>query len=226
MIKAIIYDVDGTMVDSEPLHVAAWDKALQLYDHHLNDLSEDLRATMAGKKPAVIAQEMVQDLKLTIDSETLLMKKTEIFMELIKTDLKGMPGIVDSIHRLKQAGYKLAIGTSLSREYLTIVLTNLNVQQFFDIIVTGDEIKNGKPHPETYLVVAEKLGVNPAECVVIEDAQSGIKSAKAAGCVCIAITNSNALPQDTSLADKMISSHDSLTKEFIEKSLRYEKVRT
>lgn len=216
MIKAVIYDVDGTMVDSEPLHIAAWDKALQSYNHQLNDLSENLRATMAGKKPAVIAQEMVDDLKLPIDSETLLTKKTEIFMELIKTDLQGMPGIVDSVHRLKEAGYKLGIGTSLSREYLTIVLHNLNVQQFFDVIVTGDEIKNGKPHPETYLMVAEKLGVNPAECVVIEDANTGIKSAKAAGCVCIAITNPNALPQDTALADKVISSLDEVTEEFIQ----------
>lgn len=215
MIKAVIYDVDGTMVDSEPLHIAAWDKALQSYNHHLNDLSENLRATMAGKKPAVIAHEMVDDLKLPIDSETLLTKKTEIFMELIKTDLQGMPGIVDSIHRLKEAGYKLGIGTSLSREYLTIVLHTLNVQQLFDVIVTGDEIKNGKPHPETYLMVAEKLGVNPAECVVIEDANTGIKSAKAAGCLCIAITNQNALPQDTSLADKVISSLDEVTEELI-----------
>ena len=137
-------------------------------------------------------------------------------MDLIKTDLQGMPGIVDSIKRLKKDGYKLGIGTSLTRNYLTIVLDKLNVSQFFDVIVTGDEITNGKPHPDTYLTVAKKLGVQPNECVVIEDAKSGIQSAKAAGCVCIAIKNPNALPQDTTQADKVISSLDEITKDLIQ----------
>ncbi len=90
MIKAVIYDVDGTMVDSEPLHVAAWDKALTVYKHHLADLSKNLRATMAGKKPIVIAKEMIDELGLDIKPEILLQKKTEIFMDAIKTQLQGM----------------------------------------------------------------------------------------------------------------------------------------
>lgn len=215
-IKAVIYDVDGTMVDSEPLHVDAWDKALQIYSHKLSDLSKNLRETMAGKKPAVIAKDMIDDLVLNINSATLLQKKTEIFMNLIKTDLHGMPGVVASVKRLKNDDYKLGIGTSLNREYINIVLNNLDIREFFDVIVTGDEIKNGKPHPDTYLVVAKKLGVKPEECVVIEDAQSGIQSAKAAGCLCIAIENPNALPQKTAQADKIILSLDEVTKELIQ----------
>ena len=206
MIKAIIYDVDGTMVDSEPLHVASWDKALQLYGHRLQDLSAQLRATMAGKKPTVIAKEMVEDLHLSVAPETLLQKKTAIFMKVMRTDLQGMLGIVESIKRFKKSGYKLGIGTSLTRDYVEIVLQKLNVQDFFDVIVTGDEIKNGKPHPETYLTVARKLGLEPKECLVIEDATSGIQSAKKAGCYCIAIENPHAVPQDTSQADRVVDS--------------------
>ncbi len=216
MIKAVIYDVDGTMVDSEPLHVRAWDRALQIYGRHLIDLSEELRATMAGKKPAVIASEMVEDLGLDIESVNLFEKRTEIFMNSIKTELHGMPGVVSSIKRLKEDGYKLGIGSALPVSYINTVLDILSVHTFFDVIVTGDEIKKGKPHPETYLAVARKLGVQPKECIVIEDAESGIKSAKAAGCLCIAIENPNALPQNTSQADKVISSLDEITKELIQ----------
>ncbi|HWY79735.1 MAG TPA: HAD family phosphatase [Candidatus Sulfotelmatobacter sp.] len=216
MIKAVIFDVDGTMVDSEPIHIDAWGKTLQFYNHRLHDLSPELQANMAGKKPAIIAQEMVEDLHLSISPEILLQKKTNIFMQMIKTDLQGMPGVVSSIKQLKKDGYKLGIGTSLTKDYVDIVLKYLNVRKYFDMIVTGDEIKNGKPHPDTYLTVAKKLGVKPEECIVIEDATSGIKSAKTAGCLCIAIENSNVVPQNTSLADKIIRSLDEIDKKLID----------
>lgn len=211
MIKAVIYDVDGTMVDSEPLHVQAWDDALRQYAHKLPDLSEEFRSTMAGKKPIVIAGGMVDELGLRITPETLLQTKASIFMRLAGTGLKGMPGVVGSIKHFKAAGFRLAIGTSLHTEYIRLVLERLGVQTAFDIIVTGDDIKNGKPHPETYLTVVQKLELEPRECVVLEDAKSGIESAKAAGCYCVAIENPNALPQNTSSADVVVGTLDEVT---------------
>ncbi len=215
MMKAVIYDVDGTMVDSEPAHVASWEKALQLYTHSLEDLSEAFRSTMAGKKPVAIAQGMVEELQLPINAEVLLKNKTDIFMHTIKTALKEMPGVSESVKRFHHNGYKLGIGTSLTKDYIDIVLDTLNLKNYFDVIVTGDEIKNGKPHPDTYLIVAEKLGLKPEECVVIEDAKTGIQSAKAAGCYCIAIENPNALKQDTSQADRKITTLDEITNTYI-----------
>jgi beta-phosphoglucomutase-like phosphatase (HAD superfamily) len=215
MVKAVIYDVDGTMVDSEPLHVQAWDDTLRQYAHKLSDLSEEFRSTMAGKKPIVIAGGMVDELGLEITPEALLQTKASIFMRLVETDLKGMLGVVESIKRFKAAGLRLAIGTSLHAEYIRLVLERLGVQTAFEIIVTGDEIKNGKPHPETYLTVAEKLELEPSECVVLEDAKSGIESATAAGCCCIAIENPNALPQDTSSADVVVGTLDEVTEKLL-----------
>jgi beta-phosphoglucomutase len=216
MIKAIIYDVDGTMVNSEPLHVETWDKALQQFNHHLSDLSPTLQTTMAGKKPTAIAKEMVEELHLDIDPDLLVKKKIAIFMHLIKTELQGMPGIVNSVKRLKEKGYKLGIGTSFNKKYVGFVLDRLNLNNYFDAIITGDEITNSKPHPDTFLKVANKLNINPAECLVVEDATSGVQSAKAAGCYCIAITNPSAVPQDTSLADKIITSHDEINDELLD----------
>ncbi|MDB5178835.1 MAG: HAD-superfamily hydrolase, subfamily variant 3 [Patescibacteria group bacterium] len=215
-IKAVIYDVDGTMVDSEPLHVKAWDESLRRQGAGLGQLSESFRATMAGKKPIAIATGMVEELGLPISAEVLLQDKSTIFMSLVRTSLKGMPGVVESIKRFHESGLILAIGTSLDRRYLDIVLSTLKVDGFFKVIVTGNEIKHGKPHPETYQTVARRLGLNPQECVVLEDAKSGIQSAKAAGCYCLAIKNPNALPQDTSEADKVLPTLDNISISLIE----------
>jgi beta-phosphoglucomutase-like phosphatase (HAD superfamily) len=128
-----------------------------------------------------------------------------------------MPGIVESVKRFRDQGFLLGIGTSLDRSYINLVLDKLGVRDLFTTVVTGDEIKNGKPHPDTYLAVAEKLGVRPQECLVLEDAKSGIQSAKAAGCHCIAIENLNAVPQDTSQADLVVHSLNEVTDRALEK---------
>jgi len=214
-IKAVIYDVDGTMVNSEPLHVTSWDSALQLSSHGLMDLSDDFRATMAGKKPIVIAEGMVNELHLPVQPKELLDTKSSIFLEKVKTELEGMPGVVESVNRLHSDGYELAIGTSLDRDYINVVLARLGLVGSFKVIVTGDQIKNGKPDPETYLTVLSELGLGPRECVVLEDANSGIQSAKAAGAWCVAVENKNAVPQDTREADIVVYSLDEVTTELL-----------
>jgi HAD superfamily hydrolase (TIGR01509 family) len=180
-IKAVIYDVDGTLVNSEPLHVAAWDSALKQYGSSLDKLSKDFIRTMAGKKPIVIAAEMVEALKISAQPEDLLKLKTSIYLELTETELKPMDGAVESVRVLRAAGYRLAIGTSLDAPLLSTILNHLNITDDFEVKVTGDQIAKGKPDPETYLKVFELLQLLPNECVVLEDAESGIQSAKAAG---------------------------------------------
>jgi len=122
-----------------------------------------------------------------------------------------MPGAINSIHRFRDAGYRLAIGTSLDASYLNIILRRFNISGLFEAIVTGDQITQGKPHPETYLLVIHKLGLQPDECVVFEDAETGILSAKAAGAWCIAVKNAAAIDQDTSAADLTVASLEIMT---------------
>jgi beta-phosphoglucomutase-like phosphatase (HAD superfamily) len=214
-IKAIGYDVDGTMVDSEPLHVASWHETLKLNGRKFEDLPADFQATMAGRKPLAIAAFMVESLKIPVTPEAFLTQKHATFMEKVRTDLRPMPGVVDSIKRF--AGkYMLGIGTSLDRAYIDIVLDGLGVAEEFSVIVTGDEIKHGKPDPETYQMLATRMGIQPQEMIVLEDATSGIASAKAAGCWCIAIENLNAVQQDTSQADIVVHSLNEITENLID----------
>ena len=162
---------------------------------------------------------MVQELGLPISADELLAEKSKLFLDSVATDLKSMPGVVDSVKWFREQGLLLGIGTSLDRGYLGMVLDLLKVREYFQVIVTGDEITNGKPHPETYLTVAEHLGLEPGACLVLEDAKSGIQSAKAAGCYCIAITNPNAVPQDTSEADAVVGSLDEVDDTLVAKLL-------
>lgn len=122
-IKAVIYDVDGTLVNSEPLHVTAWDLALKRYGSSLDNLSDAIVRTMAGKKPVVIATEMTEALNLNVQPSDLLQRKTEVYLELAAEQLKPMPGATQSVKKLKAAGYRLAIGTSLDDSLLDAILS-------------------------------------------------------------------------------------------------------
>ena len=214
--EAIVYDVDGTLIDSEPLHVAAWKQTLQSHGHDMSDLSAQFLQTMAGKKPIVIAEGMVKELGIDVPAEQFLQEKTNLFLALSETSLQPMPGAVESVRRFSDAGLRLAIGTSLNQTYLESVLQKLNIAEAFDVIVTGDEITKGKPNPETYLLVASKLGVKPSDMLVLEDARSGVEAAKASGAFCIGVENIEAEPQDLSFADKVVQSLNDVTLELVE----------
>ncbi len=215
-IKAVIYDVDGTLINSEPLHVAAWDETLKKHGTSLKELPKEFVRMMAGKKPLVIATEMIDILNLKVDPNDFLRLKTQTYLNQIRKSLQEMPGATASVKRLKEAGYRLAIGTSLDRDLLDQLLTTLNIKNDFEVIVTGDQIKKGKPDPETYQKVIGLLKLEPHECLVIEDAQTGIRSAKAANAWCVAVENAGAVKQDTSEADATIVSLDIVTSTFIE----------
>jgi HAD superfamily hydrolase (TIGR01509 family) len=203
-IKAVIYDVDGTLINTEPLHVRAWDEALHGFNASLEDLPNLFVQTMAGKKPIIIATEMVTVLDLPVEPGELLEYKTHNYLVLIKHRLDPMPGAIESVSTFKASGYRLAVGTSLDRSMLDKILAKLGVSEMFDVVVTGDQVSKGKPDPETYLKVIEQLNLSADECLVLEDAQSGIESAKAAGAWCIAVKNVAAVLQDTSMADMTV----------------------
>lgn len=213
-IKAVIYDVDGTLIDSEPLHNRAWDEALTARGSSLESLSNSFIAKMPGKKPLVIADSMVKELQLDVTAEQLLSNKTDAYLRLIKSHLRALPGAISSITRCKEQGLLLAIGTSIDRKLLDVILKQLRIAEHFDVIVTGDDVQKGKPHPEIYLTVLKKLGLSPNEAVVFEDSDSGIRAAKAAGIWCVAVSPSSERANEHPLADATISSFDEVTREY------------
>uniref|UniRef100_UPI0026033828 HAD family hydrolase n=1 Tax=uncultured Anaerovibrio sp. TaxID=361586 RepID=UPI0026033828 len=121
-----------------------------------------------------------------------------------------MPGVRELLERLKAAGYVIGLGSSSTMEMIQLVLGRFGLRDYFRVLVSGDELPRSKPDPLIFLTVAEKLGVKPENCTVIEDAYAGVTAAKAAGMRCIGYYNPNSGPQDLSGANQIVKSHDDI----------------
>jgi len=213
MIKAVIFDMDGLMVDSEPISYKASDTLLRKYGHKLTDVPEEVLKDALGKRVKSFVSEYMKILDIDAPVEQLMEERSEIFLKDINENLKMMPGLIDLLKQLKANNLKIALASSATLKYINIVLDKFDLRNYFDVILSGDDVKKGKPDPEVYLVAAEKLGLKPSECVVLEDALNGIKAAKAAGCKCIAIPGR--IKQDLSIADKIVISLNDIAMEML-----------
>ena len=210
MIKAVVYDLDDTLVNSDSIHTQAWNEELKPFGYSQNDLPLEIRLSFTGRRVIDITEIIVDYFKLPIDIQRLYESKNALYYQLVEKQLELLPGVIESLELLKQS-YPLAIGTSGTKKYVDIVFKKFSLEPYFKIIVCGDDVKQGKPNPETYLLAAEKLGVDANNCLVFEDAAKGIQAAKSAGCFCIAIVNTNIPPQDLRQADMVLQSLHEVT---------------
>jgi len=206
MIKAVIYDLDDLMVNSIGLHEKAWRLLLKEYQADHGALPADLRSSFVGRRIIDILQVIKDYFNLPATLEDLYQKRTAIFLALVREKLTPMPGLKASLDFFKDHDFKIALATSAAKSYYQLVLEKFGLEKYFAVIVCGDDVKTGKPHPETYLVACQKLGLPPGDCVVLEDATNGIAAANAAGCKCIAVRNPHTPPQDLGLADIILDS--------------------
>ncbi len=119
-------------------------------------------------------------------------RKEEIYRALMAPALTPVPGLPRLLADLKAAGMRSAVATSGPRENANLVLDGLNLRQYFDAIITGDDVSRSKPHPDIFLLAARRIGLPPKQCVVFEDSSSGIEAASRAGCLCIALSTTHA----------------------------------
>jgi len=215
MIKAIIYDLDDLMVNSIGLHKEANKKVFKNYNVDFNKLPKELYYKFVGMRVVDILEIFIKEFNLKINLKDLEDKREKIFLELVENELEEMPGLVESLELFKTNNLKIAIASSGTRKYINLVLKKFDLENYFDIIISGDDVKNGKPNPETFIVAAEKLKTPVQNCLVLEDATNGIESAKKAGCICIAIKNSYTPKQDLSKADKILNSLSDINMEVI-----------
>jgi len=208
MIKAIIYDLDNLMVNSFPLHIETLELLLEKfgYKYKFRDLSKKSQSWFMGMRIFDILREIIKELKLNVDFRSFYREYNKIFLEIVKNKLEPMPGLLESIWLFKRNNFKFAIASSGTKEYINLVLKKFSISDVFDIIISGDDVKIGKPDPEAYFVSCNKLGIPPQESLVLEDATTGIESAKRAGCKCIAIKNSNIPSQDLTEVDLILGS--------------------
>jgi HAD superfamily hydrolase (TIGR01509 family) len=180
---AVLWDMDGTLIDTEPFWIAA---EHELVEEHGGVWSDDLAHTLVGNALEVSAQFILDhspvDLGVVEVVETLLAK----VIVSIRGQIPWRPGALDLLSALAAAGVPCALVTMSWRSLVDAVLDELPAGTFA-VVVTGDEVAHGKPHPEPYLAAASLLGVDPARCVAIEDSPTGVRSAVAAGVPAIAV---------------------------------------
>lgn len=182
MIKAILFDFDGTLADTMNDNFLAWKKVFS--DFGIEIKKEDY-FILEGMKVLEIAEQLSKKYNQKINCENAVMSKNEYYLN--NNSFSLYSEILEIINLLVKNGKKLAIVSASPREKLEKTLPKKFLEKF-DVVICSEDYFNGKPHPEPYLNAMKKLNLNPEECIVIENAPLGIKSAKASGAYCIALT--------------------------------------
>lgn len=208
--------MDGLMIDSEPIQSKSFEYVLK---HHGKKpkFNKDGVIQMVGisSKANWLALKKKHQLKPSVGE--LLRHKEEIYRELLRRDIRAQKGLVKLLRRLKSKGYKLAIASSSELEYIKMVVKELKVQAFFEHLISGAGLKRGKPFPDIFLKTAKNLRVKPQNCLVLEDSESGVKAAHAAGMRVVAVPNKFTRSHDFDKAHARVRSLDAITLEFIGK---------
>jgi beta-phosphoglucomutase len=186
--RAVIFDIDGTIVDNMHLHAEAFGVFAER--HGLPPLTTADRARLDGRRnseifPILFKREVTRDEWQAYEHE-----KEGLYRELSKGRLSPMKGLASLIRRLSDEGILMALATSAPKPNVTHTLAELDLTEAFPVIVRGDEVARGKPAPDVFIEAARRLGVPPADCLVFEDAPMGIEAAHAAGMRVVALTTS------------------------------------
>lgn len=218
MIKAVIFDMDGVVVNTEPIGYRA---NQEMYRALNITVPDDVYGSFIGNSDKNIVQKLKDLYPISLTHEELLQEKYRYYFDAFDKaqDLDLMPGVRNLIAGLHRNGMKLLLASSASKRKIEKVFTRFGLHPYFDHAISGEDFEFSKPHPAIFLEAVQKSGFSKEECVVIEDSTNGIKAAKAAGVYCIGYSSGHSMGQDTSLADKVITDFGELDYESL-RSLR------
>lgn len=182
----VLWDVDGTLVDTAALHFAAWQRLAEDLNSSFDEAQ--FAATFGRRNPEII-REIFDPNYTDADVDRLGTQKEDYYRAAAReTGIELLPGVRDLLAQLQVAGFKQAIGSSAPRGNLDLLMELTSINQYFEAIVSMEDTTRGKPDPQVFLIAAQKLGIAPEKCVVMEDAPAGVQAAKAAGAKAIGLT--------------------------------------
>lgn len=185
MQKAFLFDLNGTMIDDMEFHIRAWHSILNGLGAHLS--YEETKLQCYGKNHELLERTFPGRFTLA-EKDAMSIEKEKQYQEAFRPQLKLIDGLDVFLEEAKQADIPMAIGSAAIMFNIDFVLDGLNIRHYIDAIVSADDVSISKPHPETFIKCAEKLGVAPEHCIVFEDSPKGVEAAAAAGMKAVVIT--------------------------------------
>jgi len=186
--RAVIWDMDGVIVDTAPYHFRAWQHVFQ--KRGVDFTEDDFRRHFGQRNDTIIRDTLGEDISQS-KVDAIAGEKEANYRQRVRQNIKPLPGAIELVKSLREHDFAVALASSAPMENIRLILRGLDIEDFFPVIVFGREVSEGKPSPQGFLLAAEKLGVEPKNCIVIEDAIAGVTAAKRAGMHCIAVTNTH-----------------------------------
>ncbi len=183
-VTAVIFDMDGVILDSEPLHLEAANRLLAREGAYLSASENE---AYLGWNEAAYWGALKERFRLERSPRDYTHERHDVLVELLREHLPIAPGLVPFLEGLVRRDLPLAVASSSERELIDFVLRNGDIERFFSVVVSGDEVERCKPFPDIFLDAARQLGQEPAHCVVLEDSVNGVDAARAAGMRCVRV---------------------------------------
>lgn len=217
MIKGVIYNLGDVIINSESLRAEAVDEVLMTHKVKRKNIPAELRTEFLGRRTIDVVDYLKESFKLKQDPKELQNEIDTEYFELAKQKLQLLPGVHESIKRIMNKLWKIALTTTANRKFVDMVLEKFNLVDYFRVILTGEDVQKGVPDSQLYKKAVENLELKSDECVVFEDSAVGIEAAKAAGCYCIAVSNPYIPDQDLTQADLIADSLKEIDAEMVNK---------
>jgi beta-phosphoglucomutase family hydrolase len=207
LIKAVIFDLDGVIAETEHVHIQAETETML---KHGVKITENELHQYTGTTAKQMFTDLIRKYKLNVTFDEIFNEKEEIMFRLLEKEVQPTNGVIELLRKLKQMKIKLGIASSSHKRLIEYVLKKLEIASLFESIVGAEDIVNSKPDPEIFLTCARKLHADPKECLVVEDSKLGVEGAKKAGMKCLGYRNPNSGNQDLSKADIVTSDFSKL----------------
>lgn len=203
MISTIIFDMDGVIIDSEPLHSKI---EYELFKELGLDISREEHSKYVGRSD--LWSSIVDEYKLSYEPDELHQRKLDRYLSHLHSSYKDGPieGVVELIKKLNSGGKKLVLASSSTMQNIELVMEMFSISKYFSHKVSGADLLTSKPHPEIFIKAAEAVNAGVRDCLVIEDSENGVRAAKAAGMICVGYRNPNSGNQNLQQADFIIDS--------------------
>jgi HAD superfamily hydrolase (TIGR01509 family) len=221
MLEAIIFDMDGVLVDSEYTYFQSKSQILSEAGHEVED---SYHFQFMGTTSDYMWEKMKQEFSLPLSVAEYIQQMTALRQAIIKRDgIRVIPHVQEFVKGLSQAGLKLAVASSSSLAEIKVNLAEIGLSEYFSEVVSTEEVEHSKPAPDVYLAAAERIGIMPENCLGIEDTKNGTGAVRNAGMVCVGFANPAFPKQDLAFADRVVSSFSELDADSLTKI--YQKVR-